>query len=84
MTEKEIIKACIKSRSITQSMLAEQADMKGQTNVARLLHAKSMSVDSFIRMLNAMGFDLIVKDRNGANKENVWKVERDISNEVDE
>jgi hypothetical protein len=39
-----------------------------------MLRSRSLRVDNFVKLLNAMGFDVIVKDRNSSNRENVWKV----------
>lgn len=75
MTEKEIIRAAMGARGINQTMLADMAGLKRQSNVSEMLRGKSMRVDSMVLLLNAMGFDVIVKDRNGSNRENVWKLE---------
>ena len=75
MNEKDIIKEALKSRNITQKMLAEQAGYKRQSSYTSLMSGKSMRVDNFVKLLDALGYDLIVKDRNGSNRENVWKVE---------
>lgn len=74
MNEKEIIRAAMAVRGYNQTMLAEQAGLKRQTNVSEMLRSRSVRVDNFVKLMNAMGFDVIVKDRNGSNKENTWKV----------
>lgn len=74
MNEKNIIKEAMKSRGYNQSQLAGAAGLKRQSNVSELLRGKSMRVDSFVKLLDAMGFDVVVKDRNGANRQNTWKV----------
>ena len=75
MTEKEILVNAMKVRGYTQTMLAQAAGYARQSNVSELLRGKSIRVDNFVKLLNAMGFDVVVKDRNGQNRENVWKVE---------
>lgn len=77
MTEKDAIRTAIKVRGVTQQMLATQCGYKRQSNFTGLMSTKSMSVSNFIKMLDALGFDVIVKDRNKANRENVWKIERE-------
>jgi len=74
MTEKEILVEAMKARGYTQKMLAEAAGLKRQTNVSEMLRSKSLRVDNFVKLLNAMGFEVIVKDKNSQNKENVWSV----------
>lgn len=75
MTEQEVIKKAIKVRGITQAILAADAGFKRQSNVGELLRSRNLRVDNFVRLLNAMNFDVIVKDRNGNNRENVWKID---------
>lgn len=75
MTEKEIIRKAMSVRGINQTILADRANLKRQSNVSEMLRGKSIRVDNLVRLLNAMDFDVIIKDRNGANRENVWKVE---------
>jgi hypothetical protein len=74
MNEKDIIRAAMSVRGYNQTMLAEQAGLKRQTNVSEMLRSRSIRVDNFVKLLSAMGFEVIVKDKNSANKENVWKV----------
>jgi len=74
MTEKEIIRTAMNIRGFNQTMLAKSAGFKGQSNVSEMLRSKNLRVDNLVRLLDAMGFDLIVKDRNGSNRDNVWKV----------
>ena len=75
MTEKEIIRKAMSVRGINQTILAGRAKLKRQSNVSEMLRGKSLRVDNLVRLLNAMDFDVIIKDRNGSNRENVWKIE---------
>lgn len=75
MNEKEVIREAMKARGLNQAMLADAAGLKRQSNVSELLRGNSIRVDNMVKLLDAMGFDLIVKDRNSSNKGNVWKVE---------
>lgn len=75
MNEKEVVKAAMAARGYNQAMLADAAGLKRQSNVSEMLRGKSLRVDSFVKLMNAMGFDVIVKDRNGKNSENQWKVD---------
>ncbi len=64
MTEKNIIRAAMKARNINQTILAKDAGYSRQTNVSELLRSQSLRVCAFVRLLNAMNFDVIVVDRN--------------------
>lgn len=74
LNEKDIIRQAMGARGFNQTMLAEAANLKRQSNVSEMLRSKSLRVDNFVKLLGAMGFDVIVKDRNGGNRDNVWKV----------
>lgn len=74
MNEKEIIRAAMAAGSITQKELAEELGMAGQQSIGNMLSRKnSMRLDNFVKMLNAMGYDVVVKKKLGASEE--WKVE---------
>jgi transcriptional regulator with XRE-family HTH domain len=75
MNEKQIVREAMKVRGLTQAMLADAAGMKNQSNVSEILRGQTLKTQTLVRLLDAMGFDLIIKDRNGSNRENVWKVE---------
>ena len=76
MTEREILIEAMKTRGFTQQMLAEAAGFKRQSNIGELLRSKSMRTDNFVKLLDALGFDVIVKGRNSNQNENVWKVDK--------
>jgi len=76
MNEKDVLRAAMSARGVSQAMLAEMAGLKRQSNISEILRGKSMRVDNLALLLDALGFDLIVKDRNGSNRENVWKITR--------
>ncbi len=75
MNEKQIVREAMKVRGLTQAMLADAAGLKNQSNVSEILRGQTLKTQTLVRLLDAMGFDLIIKDRNGSNRENVWKVE---------
>lgn len=75
MNEKQIVREAMKVRGLTQAMLADAAGLKNQSNVSEILRGQTTKTQTLVRLLDAMGFDLIIKDRNGSNRENVWKVE---------
>lgn len=76
MNEKDTVRAAMAARGVNQTMLAEMAGLKRQSNVSEMLRGRSMRVDNLVLLLDALGFDLIVKDRNSSNRENTWKITR--------
>lgn len=76
MNEKDAVRAAMAARGVNQTMLAEMAGLKRQSNVSEMLRGRSMRVDNLVLLLDALGFDLIVKDRNSNNRENTWKITR--------
>ena len=60
-TAKEIVRALTDKRGITQQSLAERAGFAGQTNIAALYQSKNMRVDNLVRLVEALGGELIVR-----------------------
>lgn len=74
MNDAEIIKAALTARKYTQDYLAQKAEYSGQGSISRLLRAKnSMRVDNFVKLLNAMDFEVVVRSKTKSGEE--WKVE---------
>ena len=75
MNEKEIIREIMSIRKWSQARLADEAGFKSQSNVTGLLNnnKNGIRIDNLVRMLNAMGCEVIVRDKMGSGKE--WKVE---------
>lgn len=74
MNEKEIIRAAMSEGGVTQKELAEALKLSGQQAVGNMLARKnSMRLDNFVKMLDAMGYAVVVKKKIGASDE--WKVD---------
>lgn len=75
MNEKEIVKEIMKMRGWSQSQLAKEAGYKSQSNITGLLNnsQSGMRVDNLLRMVDAMGCKIIIRDKMGSNKE--WVIE---------
>jgi hypothetical protein len=80
MTAKEIIVEAMKTREYNQTILAKEAGLKRQSNVSEMLRGKSMRVDNFVLLLDTMNFDIVIKDRNGANNTK-WVLENPAEEE---
>jgi len=75
MTGKEIVKEIMSLRRWSQAKLAEEIG-KSQTNVTGYLNRgkNEMRLDVFAEMVEAMGFEVIVRDKMGTNKQFVVKM----------
>lgn len=74
MNEKEIVKEVMAMRGWSQATLAKEAGFKAQSNVTGLLNRgeSGMRIDNLLKMLNAMGCEIVVRDKMGSGKE--WTV----------
>lgn len=73
MDDKDIIRAAIADRGTTQKEVAEKMGKENQQYIGNMLMRKtSMRVDNFVKVLNAMGYDVVVKPNIGKGKE--WTV----------
>ena len=74
MNEKEIIKTAMAADGITQKELADALGWSSQQSVGNMLTRKnSMRLDNFVKMLNEMGYEVVVRKKLGVSDE--WKVE---------
>lgn len=69
-TSIQIVKAAMRDRKWSMSKLAEESGMRGATNVTGILNrGTSMRVDNLVKMLDAMGYEVIVRDKMGTTTE---------------
>lgn len=74
MNEKEIIKSAMSADGITQKELADALGWNSQQAVGNMLTRKnSMRLDNFVKMLNEMGYEVVVRKKLGVSEE--WKVD---------
>lgn len=76
ISEKEAIKKAMDLRGYTQTSLAKDLGYAHQSGVSSMLRAKSMSVDTFVMVMNKMGFDVVIKD---SRKKGDWKLQSGIT-----
>ena len=60
MKANEIIRKLMKDSGTTLMELAEYADMGSKENVCHILQRKDLKVGSFVKMLEVMGYKLVV------------------------
>jgi DNA-binding Xre family transcriptional regulator len=77
VNEKDIVREVMGIRKWSQADLAREAGFKSQSNITGLLNnnKNGIRIDNLVKMLNAMGCEVIVRDKMGSGKE--WKVEMD-------
>ena len=76
VNEKEIVKSLLKEIGWSQARLAEEAGFKRTTNVSGLLNdsTSGMRVDRLFTLLDAMGFEIVIRDKRNTKRE--WKIEK--------
>ena len=75
MNEKKIVREALKSVGWSMQQLAEVLGFASTSAVSNRLNsgASAMRVDTFVKMLNAMGYEVEVKSKSRDNK-NRWVV----------
>jgi len=74
MQAKEIIKKAMSADKITQKELAQALGLKSQQAIGNLLTRENgMLLDSFLRTLDVMGYEVVVRKKLGESDE--WKVD---------
>lgn len=74
MDDKMILREAMHVRGYSQAYLAEKVGYASQAGVSKVLLTKnSMRVDTFIKLLNAMDFEVVVRSKTKSGEE--WKVE---------
>lgn len=74
MKAKEIIKTAMSAHKITQKELAQAVGLKSQQAIGNIfLRENGMRLDGFLKMLDVMGYEVIVRKKIGETEE--WKVD---------
>lgn len=61
MTAKDVVKTIMIDKSWSQSKLASEAGFESQSNVTGILNrGTSLRVDNLVKMVNAMGYKIVV------------------------
>ena len=61
MNARELMKAIVEESGLSQATIAEKAGYKRATNVSECLRSNNMRVDNMVRILNACGYELIIR-----------------------
>ena len=74
MKAKDIIAEAMKKDKITQRELAEAMGLKSPQAIGNILYRESsVRVSSFVKMLDIMGYEMVVRKKIGETEE--WKVD---------
>jgi len=61
MDGSKIIKTAMADSKTTQNVLCKRMGYEGQGTVSKMVNSPRMSLDSFSKMLSAMGYEVIVR-----------------------
>lgn len=84
MNEKDIITAAMKSCGWNQKTLAVKAGYKTQSAISNRVNGKSLRVDTFVKILAVMGYEVVVKSASPNRNKNEWTVTLEAAKEADE
>lgn len=77
VTEKGIIREAMKATGWNQAELAKQSGYNTQSAIGNRINENnksSMRVDTFVKLLGAMGYEVVVRSTSAGNK-NAWVVD---------
>lgn len=79
MTEKKVVREVMKLRGWSQPTLAAEAGFNNQSNISGLLNnnKNGIRIDNLFKMLNAMGCEIVVRDKMGSKKEWIIDMKED-------
>lgn len=71
MTEKDVVRKAMTIVGWSQPKLAKESGFKSQSNITGLLNnnKNGIRMDNLFKMLNAMGFEIVVRDKREGGKE---------------
>lgn len=72
-TIKQIIKLAIANRGYNQAAVAKKAGWKNQSSLSTAINRDNPSMETVFRILDALEYDIVIKDRNSSNE---WKVDK--------
>lgn len=83
MNEKDIVMAAMRSCGWNQETLAAKAGYKTQSAISNRVNGKSMRVDTFVKILAAMGYEVVIKSTSPNKNKNEWTIKHGGGKEAD-
>lgn len=77
MNEKDVVTEAMKSCGWTQKELAARTGYNTQSAISNRLNGKSMRVDTFVKLLATMGYEVLVKSTSSNANKNKWVINYD-------
>lgn len=71
---KDQLKTAIASRNYTQEAVAKLAGWSSQSSLSMAINRDNPSIETVMRVLDVLGYDLVIKDRHSANTYKIEKV----------
>lgn len=74
MNYKDVLKNALEARKMTRAALAEKLGYKRPSSISNILTGDRVpAVDNYVKMLNAAGYDVIIRDQ--FDKKSEWVVD---------
>ena len=65
---KTVLKSVISSRGYNQAAVAKKAGWSNQSSLSTAITRENPSIETVMRILDALEYDLIIQDRNSASR----------------
>ena len=65
---KEALKGAISARGYNQAAVAKKAGWSNQSSLSTAITRENPSIETVMRILDALEYDLVIQDRNSASK----------------
>lgn len=65
---KEVIKSVITARGYNQAAVAKKAGWANQSSLSTAINRDNPSIETVIRILDALEYDIVIQDRNSSSK----------------
>ena len=59
----DVVKECMRRRNYTQLKLAKDVGYSSNTGISEILRRDDIKSRHFIKLLNALGYELVVRDK---------------------
>ena len=80
MNEIEVVKALMKTKGVSNKLLAEKLEYNTPSAVSNRLQGKTLTVEMLVKLLSAMDCELVIRNKVGDKKSFV--VDNENRNEV--
>lgn len=76
MNSKDILEKVMKDEKVTQKELATAMGLKSQQAIGNMLtRQNSIRLESYVKMLNKMGYEVIVRKKKEVGKSEEWEID---------